>query len=188
MHLPPLDAGILTRDGGSLTVALHMPSKLRFTVTWILQCLTAIQALSESSVIMGHVVYRHRGCSCNQLEHIKNMKIWTFFLCTNLTILGILPAQLSVFEEKLCQREMQGRSASMMRQDMRLPWAGTLLSCKSSEAQKLKQVAKNQDLDHGVCVWKVHGPWLTWSQNMLFAFICQRLLWWMEGEWNGRVR
>lgn len=75
MHLPPLDAGILTRDGGSLTVALHMPSKLRFTVTWILQCLTAIQALSESSVIMGHVVYRHRGCSCNQLEHIKNMKI-----------------------------------------------------------------------------------------------------------------
>ena len=48
-------------------------------------------------------------------------------------------------QDRLRQREMQGRSASMMRTEMRLPWAGTLLSPKSSEGQQFKKLAVEQD-------------------------------------------
>ena len=40
---------------------------------------------------------------------------------------------------------MQGRSALMMRKEMRLPWAGTLLSPTSSEGQQFENLAVEQD-------------------------------------------
>ena len=52
---------------------------------------------------------------------------------------------LLLAQDKLRQREMQGRSASMMRNEMRLPWGSTLLSPKSPEAQQLKRMAVEQD-------------------------------------------
>ena len=48
-------------------------------------------------------------------------------------------------KDKLRQREMQGRSASMMCQDIRLPWGNTMLSPQSPEAQQFIRVAREQD-------------------------------------------
>ena len=55
-----------------------------------------------------------------------------------------------VGEDKLRQREMQGRSASMMQNEMRLPWGSTLLSPKSPEAQQLIGRAREQDRELGL--------------------------------------
>ena len=71
-------------------------------------------------------------------------------------------------EDKLRQREMQGRSASMMQHEMRLPWGSTLLSPKSPEAQQLKRRAVEEDRELGLragyetitmslvaCAWRI---------------------------------
>eukprot|EP00435_Cladocopium_sp_Y103_P030593 s2069_g7.t1 len=52
----------------------------------------------------------------------------------------------NIFMDKLRQREMQGRSASMMRKKMRLPWGSMLLSRTSPETLQLEKmsVAKEQ--------------------------------------------
>ena len=49
------------------------------------------------------------------------------------------------FQDQLRQREMQGRSASKMRKEVRLPWAGRLLSPTSSEGQQFERLAVEQD-------------------------------------------
>ena len=66
-------------------------------------------------------------------------------LFCRLTSPGFAEFPEAVSQDKLRQREMQGRSASMMRKEMRLPWAGTLLSPTSSEGQQFKKLAVEQD-------------------------------------------
>ena len=60
------------------------------------------------------------------------------------------PLMLVNFEDKLRQREMQGRSASMMQTEMRLPWGSTLLSPQSAETHQFIKAAREQDLGQGM--------------------------------------
>ena len=96
--------------------------------------------LLAGDAAISHHFWPGRGLNTGLKSAVAIVKMWQM----NETF-GEGVRKYNVFMDKLRQREMQGRSASMMRKEMRLPWAGTLSTPRSSKGQQFKKLAKEQE-------------------------------------------
>jgi len=96
--------------------------------------------LLAGDAAISHHFWPGRGLNTGLKSAVAIVKMWQ----KNET-LGEGVRTYNAFMDQLRQREMQGRSASKMRKEVRLPWAGRLLSPTSSEGQQFEKLAVEQE-------------------------------------------